>query len=240
VAKQAFKVGSEQNGIIIRRPGNRNRAVIWVGPPLSGKDTQTERFEKLGFPVLKMGPILKGLAQQDPNGAMRAAISQNRLIADSTAIWQAKKWIVSKLGEPLIHLNGMPRTTPQLEIIGFLRERGFDPAVVWFDLPFNVCLTRLGRPGRETEDTQESRMERLTIFKDRTLPMQEPMKSQFGISQANGNLLMLDNSNLQKHETGLAILDFLQLSTIPAERLFPEVFIGGNGSKSATRTATSP
>lgn len=225
MAKQALVIGTGENRIIIERVGKRNRAVIWIGPTLSGRDSQTEQFERLGFPVLKMGPILKTLARQDPGGAVHIAISQNGLADDPTAIWQTKRWIISKLGNPLIHLNGMPRTIPQLEIIDFLEKHGFDPMVVWFDLPIDVCLARPCRLGREIEDTTENRMERLLVYKNKTLPMRDLMKSKFGINKSNGNLLMVDNSNMEKHRTGQVILDFLQLP-ITAEHLFPEAFIG--------------
>ena len=225
MAKQVLEIGTGKNRIIIKRVGNRNRAVIWIGPTLSGKDSQTERFERLGFSVLKMGPILKTLARQDPCGAVHTAISQNGLADDPTAIWQTKIWIVSKLGEPMIHLNGMPRTVQQLKIIDFLKKHGFDPMVIWFDLPIDVCLARPCRLGREIEDTVENRTERLLVYKDKTLPMRDVMKEQFGISKTNGNLLMIDNSNMEKHRTGQVILDFLQLP-ITAEHLFPEVSIG--------------
>jgi adenylate kinase family enzyme len=227
VAKQALKIGTGENRIIIKRVGNRNRAVIWVGPPLSGIASQTEQFEKLGFPVLKMGTILKALAEQNPDGDICAAISRNELADDGMTIWQAKRWIVSKLGEPVIHLNGVPRTIPQLEIIEFMKKHGFDPMVVWFDLPNEVCLARPCRLERKAEDSQEKRMERLLVYKNKTLPMRDLMKSRFGINKSNSNLIMINNSSMEKHETGQVILDFLQLP-ITAKHLFPEAFIGND------------
>ena len=208
MAKQILEIGTGKNRIIIKRVGNRNSAVVWVGPPLSGISSQTEQFEKLGFPVLKMGTVLKAFAKQDPNGDTCVAISQNDLADDEMTIWQAKRWIFSKLGEPVIHLNGVPRTVVQLEIIDFLKKHGFDPMVVWFAIPPEVCLCRPSRQGRKIEDLPEGRAKRMAVYQQKTAPVLAVMKERIGISKGHHNLLVVDNPNLQKHETGQVILDF--------------------------------
>ena len=233
MAKQILEIGTGENRVVIKRIGNHNRAVIWVGPPLAGKDTQTDRFAELGIPVLQMGPVLRALAEQEPNGHVHAALSKKEFLDDPTVLWRAKLWVISRLGEPMIHLNGIPRTVPQLEIIKFLEEHGFDPMVVWFDLPNEVCLNRPCRLGRETEDTSENRVKRLLIYKEKTLPMLNELHERFRITQDNGNLLMIDNSIKEKHETAQEILKFLHLP-ITVKHLFPEVFLGNGGLETAT------
>lgn len=202
--------------------GKRKRAVIWIGPPLCGKDTQTERYERLGIPVMKMGPLLKAIAQSESADLVKTDISTGKLADDSIAIWEAKKWIMRHITAPVLHLNGVPRTVSQLSIVKFLIEHGFDPIAVWFATTTETCLARPIRPDRELEDTPQNRKIRIAEYVLKTLPML-PVLPEFGISTEKGNLVIVDNSKTEKHETGAIIANHLKLPDITPDLLFPEV-----------------
>jgi adenylate kinase family enzyme len=135
-------------------------------------------------------------------------------------MWEAKKWIVKNTRQPMIHLNGMPRAVEQLPILSFLAERGYKVKVIWFTTREDVCMNRPSRPGREVEDSPENRALRMRVYDEDTLPMQDYLPK-YGISESNGNLLLIDNSDLEIAETGRQIINFLGLP-VSVYHLFPK------------------
>lgn len=194
---------------IILPPVSQKVAYLYGGPPVVGKDAQTEACERLGIPVLKMGPVLKEIAASEPGGLEDQAIKSGKLASDSLTIWTTKRWILKHNGHQIIKLNGVPRTVPQMVVIDFLREHGFTPKFIWFTTPLEECLARPVRAGR-IEDLPEKRLERMEVYRRQTMPVFDQFE-RYGISEENKNLLTIDNSLIQKHQVAEMIINFFKL-----------------------------
>lgn len=195
-------------------------AYLYLGPPVVGKDAQTDAFEvNLGIPVFKTGPVLKDIAARNPGGPEDEALKSRDLASDGTAVWAAKRWIYQNKAQRLIKLNGIPRTVGQMKIINFLRERGFAPRVIWFTTPIEVCINRPLRPDRDDE-TPASRARRMEIYLDKTHPIIAELEN-YGISENRGNLLLIDNTHIQKHQVAEKIIQTFQLP-FQVSQVFPQ------------------
>ncbi len=212
----------------------QKHAALWVARPLGGKDTQTDAHRELGYPVYHSGDALGKFAAEHRHDAVGTARHNGDLASNDLALRLTKIWVIRNLGSPLIHLNGMPRSTDQLVLlIPFLIQRGFTPMVIWFTTPEEVCLQRPVRPGRELEDTLATRAKRMRTYEEKTAPMLAMMQQDFGIRPENGNLLLLDNTHLTKEQTAARILTFLGVSLM-ARNLFPS---SEHSSEAAVRSS---
>jgi adenylate kinase family enzyme len=212
-------------------------AYIYIGPPVCGKDSQTEPYEKhLGIPVFKTGPVLKKSVDRDPESTESKAIKKGNLASDGLTLWLAKIWILDHTIHKIIKLNGIPRNIKQMVVIvEFLRERGFNPKIIWFTTPLKVCVERPFRPDR-LEDTPENRAQRMSVFQRQTLPMFKEFK-RYGISEDSGNLLCIDNSEIQKQEVAKQIIGYFGLP-YQVSQLFPPVSNALETGRNAMLTTT--
>ena len=201
----------------------KKKAVIYVGRPKSGKDTQTEPLLKLGEPVLVTGKHLKNLALANPNDPRYSPIIEGRLVDDSMTTWVTKRWIVQSIkerpGHNHLHLNGVPRRPGQICVIPFLQDLKYDVYCVWFTTPHEVCEMRL-REGRFEDEDPNVGKNRKHVYETETIPMLD-MLNTFGICEESGNLLKIDNTNLTPVETAAQLIAFLSLPYHPRQ-MFPD------------------
>lgn len=197
-------------------------AVIYVGYPKSGKDTQTEPLEALGEKVLVTGRHLKSLAKKHPHDERYKPILVGELVNDPTTEWATKLWIYEMItmhpDHTRLHLNGVPRRWGQMGVITFLIERGYIIKVIWFTTPPSVCDQRI-RAGRFEDENPDIVQNRARVYAEETIPMRARF-NELGINIENGNLLEIDNTDLTREETAAQIIDFAGLPFKPHD-MFP-------------------
>jgi adenylate kinase family enzyme len=195
-------------------------AVLYGGPPVVGKDTQTEAFRQLNVPVFETGARLREYALKNPGSPVAIAMKNQLLVDYSDVLWDAKKWIFEHTGRKMIKLNGLPRKPTQMPIINRLREHGFLVKAVWFTTPIENCMARPYREDR-LDDTPAKRSARMETYVKETLPVLHNF-GEYNIREDNGSLLLINNADLKKEDVAAQIIKFLNLPTTVTE-LFPNV-----------------
>jgi adenylate kinase len=153
--------------------GNLMKLLI-IGPPGSGKGTQSQRIAlAFGMPHISTGELLRDairLGTPLGNDACEC-IAAGHLVPDALV----NGLVRIRLDEPDIHsrgflLDGFPRNIEQLDaLLAWLRPDGLD-AVIELAVPNEVVVERLAARGR-TDDTAAGIRERLRAFARETLPM---------------------------------------------------------------------
>ncbi len=127
------------------------KELVFLGPPASGKGTQTSRLSKeLNFPHVDTGSLLrKALAEGTPDGlTAKSYIEKGQLVP----VEIVASIIKTRLGEADCAngfiLDGFPRSTEQAEMLeGMLKEidGGKDVSfkVVYFDIDQQLLLDRI-------------------------------------------------------------------------------------------------
>jgi adenylate kinase len=149
----------------------RPPAVLFVGPPGSGKSTQAELLARSsGLPRLSTGDLLRAEAAHDER--LAASLAAGALVEDAAV----NRLVERRLEQPdcaagLI-LDGYPRTAAQAAFLdGLLARRGFAPAtVVYLEVPDEVLIERLTLRAR-ADDTPEAIARRLAAFHAETAPL---------------------------------------------------------------------
>jgi len=127
------------------------KELVFLGPPASGKGTQTSRLSKeLNFPHVDTGSLLrKALSEGTPDGLVaKSYIEKGQLVP----VEIVASIIKSRLNEADCAkgfiLDGFPRSTEQAEMLeGMLKEIDADNAVdfkvIYFDIDQQLLLDRI-------------------------------------------------------------------------------------------------
>lgn len=127
------------------------KELVFLGPPASGKGTQTSRLSKeLNFPHVDTGSLLrKALSEGTPDGLVaKSYIEKGQLVP----VEIVASIIKSRLNEADCAngfiLDGFPRSTEQAEILeGMLKEidgeNAVDFKVIYFDIDQQLLLDRI-------------------------------------------------------------------------------------------------
>ena len=123
-----------------------DRAVIFLGPPGSGKGTQAKVLAaKYGIPHLSTGDMLREhVAQGTPLGLKAKPIMERgELVPDSLVL----KMVAARIERPdcshVFVFDGFPRTVTQAKYLGeLLKQHGFKPPIVIHMVIGNALLLR--------------------------------------------------------------------------------------------------
>ena len=136
-----------------RPVGKLDRAVIFLGPPGSGKGTQAKELAKqYGVPHLSTGDMLREhVSKGTPLGLKAKPIMERgELVPDSLVLKMVAERIERPDCERGFVFDGFPRTVAQAKYLGeMLRRQGFkQPFVIHMVIPTSVLMKRL--TGRRT------------------------------------------------------------------------------------------
>src|SRR3974390_3048914 len=130
-----------------------DRAIIFLGPPGSGKGTQAKALaEKYGIPHLSTGDMLREhVSKGTPLGLMAKPLMENgELVPDSVVL----RMVAERIERPdCFHgfvFDGFPRTVTQAKYLGeLLRRNGLrQPYVIYMVIGTSLLMRRL--TGRRT------------------------------------------------------------------------------------------
>jgi adenylate kinase len=136
-----------------RPVGKLDRAVIFLGPPGSGKGTQAKELAwQYGVPHLSTGDMLREhVGKGTPLGLKAKPIMERgELVSDSLVLKMVAERIERPDCEHGFVFDGFPRTVAQAKYLGeLLRRQGFkQPFVIHMVIPTSVLMKRL--TGRRT------------------------------------------------------------------------------------------
>jgi adenylate kinase len=168
--------------IILNNPMSQLRMekyhVAIIGMPGSGKRTQSQFLEEIGYNHLSTGKLFRGVLR-DPwyIGLARmldASISEMRGIDGSRydsdgAVNRFITQYVSEYGSVPTVFDGYPRTIPQAKHLDSLIE---NYAVVYLNVHKSEAERRLAlMQGRRREDSPEAIQKRMSLYEEDTLPL---------------------------------------------------------------------
>jgi adenylate kinase len=136
-----------------RPVGKLDRAVIFLGPPGSGKGTQAKELARqYGVPHLSTGDMLREHVSKGTPLGLRAKpiMERGELVPDSLVLKMVAERIERPDCEHGFVFDGFPRTVAQAKYLGeLLRRQGFkQPFVIHMVIPTSVLMKRL--TGRRT------------------------------------------------------------------------------------------
>jgi len=136
-----------------RPVGKLDRAVIFLGPPGSGKGTQAKELAgQYAVPHLSTGDMLREHVSKGTPLGLRAKpiMERGELVPDSLVLKMVAERIERPDCEHGFVFDGFPRTVAQAKYLGeLLRRQGFrQPFVIHMVIPTSVLMKRL--TGRRT------------------------------------------------------------------------------------------
>ena len=167
---------SSLEGVAPSSAAMQSATIVLLGPPGSGKGTQTARLrDELGLVALVTGDLLRTARANDTALGREAAgyMGRGELVPDELIIGMIAEAIAGSGDEPIV-LDGFPRTIPQADALaGALAPHARDlTAVVLIDVPDEVAAERIrGRGEGREDDGAETVRERLRVYHDETEPL---------------------------------------------------------------------
>lgn len=126
------------------------KELVFLGPPASGKGTQTSRLSKeLNFPHVDTGSLLrKALAEKTADGIVaKSYIEKGQLVPVEIVASIIKNRLKGADCKDGFILDGFPRSTEQAEMLeDMLKEIDADDAdfkVIYFDIDQQLLLDRI-------------------------------------------------------------------------------------------------
>lgn len=156
--------------------------LVLFGAPGSGKGTQSAKIiDEYGLFHISTGEVLRDhIARRTPYGiTAEKYISKGNLIPDELMLEILSHELDENLkGAKGVVFDGFPRTVPQAEALEkLLADKGTElHAVVGLEVPENELIDRLLKRGRDTgraDDNIETITNRLKVYHDQTLPLQD-------------------------------------------------------------------
>jgi adenylate kinase len=154
-------------------------AIVFFGPPGSGKGTQASRLAaSQGIPQISTGDLLRShVSRGTALGAIAKPIMESgALVPDDLVTQMLKERLAGPDAKGGAIFDGYPRTVAQARSLeALLNETGGRvDAVLFIDVPDAVLVDRLLKratlEGR-ADDTRETITERLRVYRDKTAPL---------------------------------------------------------------------
>ena len=154
-------------------------AIVFFGPPGSGKGTQASRLAaSAGLPQISTGDLLRShVAKGTPLGAIAKPIMESGALVPDDVV---TKMLAERLREPDAKggaiFDGYPRTVAQAQSLDALLKAagGRVDVVLFIDVADATLVDRLLKravlEGR-ADDTKETIAERLRIYREKTAPL---------------------------------------------------------------------
>jgi adenylate kinase len=153
--------------------------IVFLGPPGSGKGTQTRRLaERLGVPAISTGEMLREAVREgNPLGLqVKSIMESGDLVPDGLMIELIHERLGRPDAQPGFILDGFPRTVDQAGALEQMLSGNGSRllTVVNLQVPETVILDRLhGRSADEhrIDDRPGAIAERLRVYHERTEPL---------------------------------------------------------------------
>jgi adenylate kinase len=155
--------------------------VLFLGPPGSGKGTQTRMLaDRLGVPAISTGEMLRAAVKEGtPLGAKAKAVMEaGELVPDDLMIGLIRERLSQPDARDGFILDGFPRTVDQAKALErLLAETGNGRglrSVINLVVPEPVLVDRLhGRSAQEhrSDDRPDTILERLRVYHAKTEPV---------------------------------------------------------------------
>ena len=153
-------------------------AVIFLGPPGSGKGTQAVRLaESLGFPHISTGAILRQAVEEgaELGRAARAIMEAGGLVSDEIVLGIVEQRLAAPDCRRGCILDGFPRNEAQARALdGVLSRLGATDWIVNLAVPRDELAARIrgrrGTDGRQ-DDSDEAFRRRLEVYESESFPL---------------------------------------------------------------------
>jgi adenylate kinase len=154
-------------------------AIVFFGPPGSGKGTQASRLAaSAGIPQISTGDLLRShVARGSALGKLAKPVMESGALVPDELV---TKMLAERLAEPDAAngaiFDGYPRTVAQAQSLDALLKGagGKVDAVLFIDVPDAALVDRLLKraslEGR-ADDTKETIAERLRVYREKTAPL---------------------------------------------------------------------
>ncbi len=156
--------------------------IIVLGPPCSGKGTQSEKIASLyNLTHLSTGDHFRNeIKMRTPVGLLaQTYIDKGELVPDSIVLKEIYKKAIKKIAKNGIVFDGFPRTEHQAEMLqrSLHRKNLSISHVIYIDVDEDELIKRMlnrcqNNSGR-SDDNAEILQNRIAIYKKQTLPLLE-------------------------------------------------------------------
>ncbi|ADV68548.1 adenylate kinase [Deinococcus maricopensis] len=170
----------------------RNRVVIFLGPPGAGKGTQAERLARdLDLVKISTGDILRDHVARGTELGLQVkdVLDKGQLVSDDILIALIRDKLAS-LEAVRVIFDGFPRTVAQAHDLDVLLEELGAPihAVPLLEVPDEELIERIverGKTSGRSDDTAEVARQRQAVYREQTQPLIEYYR-------ARGHLRVID------------------------------------------------
>ena len=163
---------------------NRNKVVIFLGPPGAGKGTQAERLAHDQHLVkISTGDILRDHVARDTElgRQVKPILDAGQLVPDNILIALIRDRLAS-MDSVRVIFDGFPRTQAQAEALDVLLEELGAPvnAVPLLEVPDQVLIDRIVERGQQaalrgepvrSDDNEETARKRQQVYREQTQPL---------------------------------------------------------------------
>jgi adenylate kinase len=164
--------------------------LIILGPPGVGKGTQSLLIaDKLGIVHLSTGEILRRAVAEKTNLGLKAKeiVESGGLVSDEIMVGIIRDAISKDEMRNGFILDGFPRTINQaISLDALLVELNFhDVKVIYLSVTKEELIKRVMGRGRK-DDTMETVLHRLDVYKEQTVPVKEYYKKKTTVFDIEG------------------------------------------------------
>lgn len=169
-------------------PGEKQKVVILLGAPASGKGTQAVRLAKtLALPHVSTGDLFRENIAKGTDLGKKAKeyMDSGKLVPDSLVLDMLFDRIGQNDAKAGYILDGFPRTLPQAEALSEKLPKNAEVIVLNLDVSDETITARaLGR--KRTDDTPEVVKERLKNYHAQTAPLIQYYQQKKLLKNING------------------------------------------------------